>query len=67
MNGPAAAAGPSPFETAASRPPQADGETWEILPRSERCDLVEASSRFGSLIGHDLFGKPLHTFLRIMP
>jgi hypothetical protein len=24
--------------------------------------LVESSSRFSSLIGHDLFGKPLHTF-----
>jgi hypothetical protein len=24
--------------------------------------LVESSSRFGSLIEHDLFGKPLYTF-----
>jgi hypothetical protein len=24
--------------------------------------LVESSSRFSSLIEHDLFGKPLHTF-----
>jgi hypothetical protein len=26
-------------------------------------DLLESSPRFGSLIGHDVFGKPLHTSL----
>ena len=31
MSGPAAAAGPSPFETAASRPPQGDGDKVHAL------------------------------------
>src|ERR1700758_4613917 len=31
-------------------------------PAKARWDWVESSSRFRSLIEHDLFGKPLHTF-----
>jgi hypothetical protein len=34
---------------------------YESTPKA-RWDLVESPSRFSSLIEHDLFGKPLHTF-----